>query len=107
MEDLGLGDQFQKLRHAAWLYRGWGDCYGYYQVATGQAEVMIDPIVSVWDVAPLPVIMQEAGGQYSDLKGGQDILKELLLGESGLESDTKTAIAGNSQIYTKALEFFK
>lgn len=107
MEDLGLGEQFQKLRHEAWLYRGWGDCYGYYQVATGQAEIMIDPIVSVWDVAPLPVIMQEAGGQYSDLKGGQDILKELLVGESSLESDTKTAIAGNSEIYTQALGFFK
>ena len=31
------------------LYRNWGDCYGYYLVATGFADIMIDPIMSIWD----------------------------------------------------------
>lgn len=107
MEDLGHGPGFEKLRHEAWLYRGWGDCFGYYQVATGQAEIMVDPIVSVWDVAPLPVIMKEAGGRYSDLSGGQSILQELLEGKTSLEPDTKTAIAGNSHLFEQSRAFFK
>lgn len=107
MEEFNLDAGFKKLRHESWLYRGWGDCYGYYQVATGNAEIMIDPIVSVWDVAPLPVIMTEAGGEYSDLGGGNSILKEILDGKSELTSDSKTAIASNRELHQKALSFLK
>lgn len=106
MEDLGHGPSFQKLRNSAWLYRGWGDCFGYYQVATGKAEVMVDPVVSIWDVAPLPVIMKEAGGDYSDFLGGKDILDELLSGKVQLKSDTKTAIAGNAALFKEARSYF-
>jgi histidinol-phosphatase len=37
------------LLQKAKLYRNWGDCYGYYLIATGFADIMIDPIMSVWD----------------------------------------------------------
>ena len=49
--------------------RTWGDAFGYLLVATGRMDVMIDPVVSPWDIAPLPVIMEEAGGSYTDLEG--------------------------------------
>jgi histidinol phosphatase-like enzyme (inositol monophosphatase family) len=49
--------------------RTWGDAYGYALVATGRAEAMIDPIMSPWDVGPLPVIIEEAGGSCTDLNG--------------------------------------
>jgi myo-inositol-1(or 4)-monophosphatase len=49
--------------------RTWGDAYGHLLVATGRAEIMIDPIVEPYDVAPLPVILQEAGGVYGDWQG--------------------------------------
>ena len=60
---------YDRLQAAARLTRTWGDCYGYFLVATGRAEVMIDPIMAVWDAAPLPPILQEAGGTVTDWKG--------------------------------------
>ncbi len=53
--------------------RTWGDAYGYYLVASGRAEVMIDPVVNHYDVAPLPVIFREAGGVFTDWKGEETI----------------------------------
>jgi histidinol phosphatase-like enzyme (inositol monophosphatase family) len=53
--------------------RTWGDGYGYALVATGRVEAMVDPVVSVWDLAPLPVIIGEAGGRFSTLDGREDL----------------------------------
>jgi len=49
--------------------RTWGDAYGYALVATGRVEVMVDPLAAVWDVAPMLVILPEAGGRFTDLSG--------------------------------------
>lgn len=62
-----------RLREATKLQRGWSDCYGYVLVATGRAEIMLDPIVSPWDVAPLPPILRECGGRFSDWDGRERI----------------------------------
>lgn len=51
------------------LARTWGDCYGYLLVATGRAEVMVDPFVSLWDVAALLPVLEEAGGTLTDWRG--------------------------------------
>jgi myo-inositol-1(or 4)-monophosphatase len=69
IESKGYGEWFAGIRKNAKLYRGWGDCYGYYLVARGRAEIMIDPVVSLWDIAPYPLIFAEAGGKFSTLKG--------------------------------------
>ena len=50
--------------------RTWGDGYGYALVATGRIDAMCDPVVARWDVAPMPVILAEAGGRFTDLDGG-------------------------------------
>lgn len=62
--------------------RTWGDAYGYAMVATGRAEAMIDSIAELYDLAPAPVILAEAGGRFTDLNGrpGPD-------GGSGLASN--------------------
>ena len=60
---------FERYRKSAALYRGWGDCYGYFLVATGRAEAMVDPVVSLWDIAAFPTIFSEAGGKFSSLDG--------------------------------------
>ncbi|MEN6405097.1 MAG: histidinol-phosphatase [Thermoguttaceae bacterium] len=60
---------YDRMQAAARLTRTWGDAYGYMMVATGRAEVMIDPIVAIWDVAPLPPILEEAGGTMTDWTG--------------------------------------
>ncbi|MDR2595197.1 MAG: hypothetical protein LBC87_10565 [Fibromonadaceae bacterium] len=73
IESKGYGEWFASLRKNAKLYRGWGDCFGYYQVACGKAEIMIDPVVSLWDIAPYPLIFAEAGGVFSTLKGEKSL----------------------------------
>ncbi len=50
--------------------RTWGDAYGYTLVATGRAEAMADATAELYDLAPVPVIMAEAGGRFTDLDGG-------------------------------------
>ena len=49
--------------------RTWGDAYGYALVATGRVEAMVDHEAAVWDLAPMPVIIGEAGGRFTDLHG--------------------------------------
>lgn len=51
--------------------RTWGDGYGYLLVATGRAEVMIDPVLSAWDIACFLPIIEEAGGVLTDLRGAR------------------------------------
>jgi histidinol-phosphatase len=62
-------DGWQTLTEKAAVLRTWGDCYGYLLVATGRAEVMVDPVLSVWDIAPFVCIIPEAGGVLTDLAG--------------------------------------
>jgi histidinol-phosphatase len=108
IEHKGYEAGWKKLRHSAKLYRGWGDCYGYYLVASGRAEVMFDPVVSVWDVAPMPVIFSECGGKFSTLQGNETILdiQELFTGseeDTKVKADTLTGLATNHALYSQAL----
>jgi histidinol phosphatase-like enzyme (inositol monophosphatase family) len=55
------------------LVRGFGDCYGYYLVATGLADLMIEPKnLQYYDVAPMAPILAGAGGIFSSLRGNLD-----------------------------------
>jgi histidinol phosphatase-like enzyme (inositol monophosphatase family) len=58
------------LAARVWVARSWGDAYGYLLVATGRAEVMVDPVMNPWDAAPFVPIISEAGGVFTDW-GGQ------------------------------------
>ncbi len=69
MERLGYGPAWAGLRQKARSHRGWGDCYGHFLVATGSAEIMADPVVEIWDVAPMAVILPEAGGRFTSFLG--------------------------------------
>jgi histidinol phosphatase-like enzyme (inositol monophosphatase family) len=62
-------DAYERLVAAAGMFRTWGDCYGYMLVATGRAEAMVDPAMSIWDAAALLPILQEAGGTFTDWQG--------------------------------------
>lgn len=64
---------FRELQRRAYITRTWGDCYGYLLVATGRAEVMVDPAMRVWDAAALQPILEEAGGTFTDWKGNKTI----------------------------------
>lgn len=60
---------FRRLEATASITRTWGDGYGYLLVATGRAEAMVDPVMNLWDAAPLSVVMEEAGGTFTDWQG--------------------------------------
>jgi histidinol-phosphatase len=64
---------FSTLAEKTYLQRTWGDAFGYALVATGRAEIMLDPIKSPWDVGPMPVIFSEAGGKFSTWAGENNI----------------------------------
>ena len=82
----GFGRAAELLQARAKTSRTWGDCYGYVLVATGRADVMLDPIMNLWDCAALLPIVEEAGGTFTDWRG------------------VRTA-AGNNSIATNGLLF--
>lgn len=65
----GFGRAAELLQARAKVSRTWGDCYGYVLVATGRADIMLDPVMNLWDCAPLLPIMEEAGGTFTDWRG--------------------------------------
>lgn len=69
----GFGAAADELQRRASQRRTWGDCYGYALVATGRADVMLDPALNVWDCAALMPILEEAGGTFTDWQGRRSI----------------------------------
>ncbi len=69
----GRAAVMERLKQTAGYRAGWCDAYGYLLVATGRAEVMLDPIMEVWDCGPLLPILQEAGGYFGDWQGNATI----------------------------------
>ncbi len=65
----GRRSAYDRLQAASRLTRTWGDGYGYLMVATGRADVMVDPVMALWDAAALPPILEEAGGTFTDWHG--------------------------------------
>jgi histidinol-phosphatase len=68
-EAIGRTDRLLDLVRACWRTRGVGDAWQYMLVAEGIAELGLDPEVSIWDVAAVAVIVEEAGGRFTDLHG--------------------------------------
>ncbi|MBN1317410.1 MAG: histidinol-phosphatase [Anaerolineales bacterium] len=88
--NLNLYEQFNKdgawnrLRSATYIQRTWGDAYGYALVATGRAEIMLDPVMSLWDCGPLQIILEEAGGTFTDWQGNPTIFGGESIATNGL-----------------------
>lgn len=80
-------EQLLRVKDHGFTLRTWGDGYGYALVATGRIEAMYDPEVSLWDVAPMPVIIEEAGGRFTDLSGAVDPSLGTGLASNGLFHD--------------------
>ncbi len=86
----GLFQIHQQLESAAWYSRTWGDCYGYYLVATGRAVAMVDAALRIWDAAALQPIMEESGGTFTDWSGRESI-------------DPGRAVATNGRVLAEVL----
>jgi histidinol-phosphatase len=57
------------LMRSTWRNRAYGDFYGHMLVAEGAVDIMVEPELSLWDVAALVPIVTEAGGTFTDLAG--------------------------------------
>jgi histidinol phosphatase-like enzyme (inositol monophosphatase family) len=79
----GRAPKWQKLIDASYVQRTWGDAYGYALVATGRADVMLDPVMALWDIAPMQVILEEAGGTLTDWRGEATIHHEESIATNG------------------------
>jgi histidinol-phosphatase len=67
--EYGHGDALVDLTRRVWRSRGIGDFWMHCLVAEGAFDVAVEPIVSLWDLAAITVIVEEAGGRFSDLSG--------------------------------------
>jgi histidinol-phosphatase len=67
--DAGLREAFLDLTDSVWRVRGHGDFFSYCLVAEGAVDVAAEPEVSLWDLAPLDVLVREAGGAFTALDG--------------------------------------
>lgn len=64
---------WERIKKIANYRAGWCDAYGYLLVTTGRIELMLDPEMHVWDCAPFPPILREAGGYFGDWRGNETI----------------------------------
>ena len=62
-------DALLRVKRTGVQLRTWGDGFGYILVATGRIEAMVDPIAELYDLAPMPVILSEAGGRFTSYDG--------------------------------------
>ena len=88
----GAGEVYLDIERQASITRTWGDCYGYLLVATGRADVMIDPEMNLWDAAALQPIIEEAGGRFSDWAGAPSIYSGESIATNGLLHDEVLAV---------------
>jgi histidinol-phosphatase len=60
--------RWNQLADRSRIVRTWGDCYGYLMLATGRADIMVDDRMNPWDAAAVQVVIEEAGGRFTDFR---------------------------------------
>lgn len=80
----GRGEEARRLSDAVWRVRGFGDFWSHVMVAEGVVDIATEPVVKAWDLAPLQVIVEEAGGRFSDLSGRRGFSGGSALSTNGL-----------------------
>lgn len=68
-DERGLTAQVVDLALRCWRDRSFGDFWSHMLVAEGACDIGLDPVASLWDLAALQVIVEEAGGTFTDLAG--------------------------------------
>jgi histidinol-phosphatase len=93
-EDRGLLEGFLDLTRSVWRTRAYGDFWSYVLLAEGAVDIACEPEVSLWDLAALDIIVREAGGRFTDLRGTP--------GPAG-----GTALASNGALHDAALHLLR
>jgi len=85
---------YDRLAGRTAMQRTWADCYGYVLVATGRAEIALDPVMNVWDCAALLPVVEEAGGRFSDWRGRRTIRGGVAVATNGALHDDVLQLLG-------------
>lgn len=88
----GLGPQVEELTGRCARTRGFGDFLSFMFLAAGAVDIAIDPIAKEWDLAPLAVIVAEAGGTFTDVAGTRTVRGGNAVASNGLLHDEVLAI---------------
>lgn len=91
-QQAGAEQMFFELVRRTDRQRGYGDWHGFLLVAQGSGEVMVDHGCHIWDVAGIQVIVEEAGGRFSNWDGGIDITRPDYLVSNGKLHDAVLGI---------------
>ena len=88
---IGRFDQFVALARACWRTRGVGDAWQYMLVAEGAAELATDPEATLWDLAAVSIVVEEAGGRFTSITGADGPGAGSGLASNGLLHDAALA----------------
>ena len=86
--------RFLSLMRRCTRSRGFGDFWAHMLVAEGAVEIAIEPSVAIWDMAPVQIIVEEAGGRFTDMAGNARI-------------DGGSAVSTNGLVHDAGLEYFR
>jgi histidinol-phosphatase len=93
-EAIGRLDALLELGRRCWRTRAFGDFWGYMMVAEGAVEISCEPVVELWDLAAPQLIVEEAGGRFTDLRGEPHAGGGSGLGTNGLLHEPALEIVG-------------
>jgi len=83
LREAGHWSSFVRMVDACGRTRGFGDYYGYGLVAAGKAEIYLETDLKAWDVAPVKILVEEAGGRLTDFSGRPTIYDGSVLATNG------------------------
>ena len=92
LKDAGYWDGFVRLVDATDRQRGFGDYLGYAMVAEGKAEIYLETDLKAWDLAPCKIVVEEAGGRFTDFAGRPTIYSGNAFATNGALHDAALAL---------------
>ena len=94
-EEHGVGAGGRRLSEQCWRTRGFGDFWSHVLVAEGGVDIAAEPVVSVWDLAAPQVIVEEAGGRFTDFAGRNTYAGGSAISTNGLLHDAVLGLLGS------------
>jgi histidinol-phosphatase len=93
----GSSDALLALGTSTHSQRGLTDFDGYRRLLQGRIDAVIDPAITVWDVAPAAILVREAGGRFTDMNGLETVRGRGAIASNGLVHDALVAMFRRSQ----------
>lgn len=83
-EEKGMLNNFMNLYNATNSHRGYGDSFGYHLLIQGKVDIMLEARDKIYDIAAPSILVEEAGGKFSDFKGNFSLTSDCAVATNGL-----------------------